>query len=347
MDHPNIAKVLDGGATETGRPYFVMELVRGTKITDYCDQHQLAPRERLELFIQACRAIQHAHQKGIIHRDIKPSNILVASNDGVPVPKVIDFGIAKATQGRLTDQTVYTAFEQFIGTPAYMSPEQAEMSLNEVDTRTDIYSLGVLLYELLTGKTPFDPTELVASGLEAMRRTIREKEPARPSTRLSTMMEGELTTTARQRHTEAPRLIHLLRGDLDWIVMKCLEKDRTRRYETANGLAMDIQRHLGNEPVVARPPSKLYEFQKTVRRHKFGFAAAGAVVAALVLGLGISTWMFFKEKQARQRAVAAEHEQIRLREEAQKSRAEAEAGQQKARTEAAKSQQVAQFLKDM
>jgi serine/threonine protein kinase len=333
MDHPNIAKVLDGGATETGRPYFVMELVRGIRITDYCDQHQLPPRERLELFIQVCRAIQHAHQKGIMHRDIKPSNILVASNDGAPVPKVIDFGIAKATQGRLTDQTVYTAFEQFIGTPAYMSPEQAEMSLNEVDTRTDIYSLGVLLYELLTGKTPFDATELVASGLEAMRRTIREKEPARPSTRLSTMMEGELTSTARQRHTEAPKLIHLLRGDLDWITMKCLEKDRTRRYETANGLASDVQRHLADEPVVARPPSKLYEFQKTVRRHKFGFGAAAALIAVLLGGIVVS-------RREATRALRAEQQQIRLRK-------QAESNEQKAQTEASKSQHIAQFLEDM
>jgi TPR repeat protein/serine/threonine protein kinase len=340
MDHPNIAKVLDAGATGTGRPYFVMELVRGSKITDYCDQHQLSPRARLELFIQVCRAVQHAHQKGVMHRDIKPSNILVASDDGAPVPKVIDFGIAKATQGRLTDQTVYTAFEQFIGTPAYMSPEQAEMSLNEVDTRTDIYSLGVLLYELLTGKTPFDPTELVASGLEAMRRTIREKEPARPSTRLSTMMEGELTSTARQRHTEAPRLIHLLRGDLDWVVMKCLEKDRARRYETANGLAGDIQRHLNCEPVVARPPSRLYEFQKTVRRHKFGFAAAAALTLVLALGVLIST-------REAIRATHAERQQSALRLQAEQARTRAETGEKRAETEAARSEQVASFMKDM
>jgi eukaryotic-like serine/threonine-protein kinase len=292
MDHPNIARVLDAGATEKGRPYFVMELVRGIKITDYCDQNQLSPRQRLEVFIQVCRAVQHAHQKGIIHRDIKPSNILVASNDGVPAPKVIDFGIAKATQGRLTDQTVYTAFEQFIGTPAYMSPEQTEMSLYDIDTRTDIYSLGVLLYELLTGKTPFDAKELMASGFDAMRKTIREKEPVRPSTRLSTMMEGELTTTARQRHTEAPKLIHLLRGDLDWIVMKCLEKDRTRRYDTANGLAMDIQRHLSNEPIVARPQSPGYRFQKMVRRNKLAFIAAGGIAAALLLGLAGVFWQW-------------------------------------------------------
>jgi serine/threonine protein kinase/WD40 repeat protein len=304
MDHPNVAKVFDAGATETGRPYFVMELVRGIKITDYCDQHQLSPRERLELFIQVCRAIQHAHQKGVIHRDIKPSNILVASDDGLPVPKVIDFGIAKATQGRLTDQTVYTAFEQFIGTPAYMSPEQAEMSLNDIDTRSDIYSLGVLLYELLTGKTPFDATELVASGLEAMRRTIREKDPARPSTRLSTMMEGELTTTARQRHTEAPKLIHLLRGDLDWIVMKALEKERARRYETANGLAMDIQRHLRDEPIVARPQSSAYRLQKLVTRNKLPFTAAGAVAAALVLGLVGILWQWRQSERNHQQAQA-------------------------------------------
>src|SRR5437016_9460621 len=247
MDHPNIAKVLEAGATDTGRPYFVMELVRGIKITDYCDQNNLSTQERLDLFMQVCRAIQHAHQKGIIHRDIKPSNILVTLNDGAPLPKVIDFGIAKATQGKLTDRTLFTAFEQFIGTPAYMSPEQAEMSAQDIDTRSDIYSLGGLLYELLTGQTPFDSKELLEAGLDEMRRTIQEKQPQRPSTKLSTMMEGELTITARHRHTDAPKLIHLLRGDLDWIVMKALEKDRARRYETANNLAMAVQRYLAEE----------------------------------------------------------------------------------------------------
>src|SRR6184192_1225072 len=222
MDHPNIAKVLEAAATDTGRPYFVMELVRGIKITDYCDRNQLPTSERLALFIKVCQAIQHAHQKGIIHRDIKPSNILVTLHDGVPVPKVIDFGIAKATQGRLTDQTLFTAFEQFIGTPAYMSPEQAEMSGLDIDTRCDIYALGVLLYELLTGETPFDARELLASGLDKMRHTIREQEPERPSTRLNTMLNADLTTTATQRRTDAPKLVHLLRGDLDWIVMKAL-----------------------------------------------------------------------------------------------------------------------------
>jgi serine/threonine protein kinase len=307
MDHPNIAKVLDAGASETGRPYFVMELVRGIKITEFCDQENLSTEQRLNLFILVCQAVQHAHQKGIIHRDLKPSNILVADHDGVPVPKVIDFGVAKATTDqRLTDKTLFTAFEQFIGTPAYMSPEQAKLSGLDIDTRTDIYSLGVLLYELLTGKTPLDQKELVASGLDEMRRTIREREPVRPSTRLSTMLEGELTTTAKHRRTEVPRLIHQVRGDLDWIVMKALEKDRARRYETANGLADDVQRYLASEPVAARPPSKLYRLQKLARRNKLASAAAGAVTAALILGLAGTTWEYHKERVARQRAEASE-----------------------------------------
>jgi serine/threonine protein kinase len=258
MDHPNIARIFDGGATATGRPYFVMELVRGVSITEYCDAQRLPAAKRLELFTQVCRAIQHAHQKGIIHRDIKPSNILVTLHDGVPVPKVIDFGIAKATQAELTEKTVYTQFQHFIGTPAYMSPEQAEMGGLDIDTRSDIYSLGVLLYELLVGKTPFDSKELLAAGLDEMRRTIREREPPRPSTRLRSMAGKELTSTAERREAEAPKLISLLRGDLDWIVMKCLEKDRTRRYEAATGLSTDVQRYLDNEPVLARPPSVAY-----------------------------------------------------------------------------------------
>jgi WD40 repeat protein len=292
MDHPNIAKVFEAGATETGRPYFVMELVRGLKITDYCDQNQIATRQRLALFIKVCQAIQHAHQKGIIHRDIKPSNILVTLHDGVPVPKVIDFGIAKATKGRLTDLTVYTDLHQFIGTPAYMSPEQAEMSGLDIDTRTDIYSLGVLLYELLTGQTPFDPKALLQSGLDGMRKTICETEPLRPSTRLSTMVGSHLSLVAQSRGTEPPRLIGLVHGDLDWIVMKSLEKDRRRRYETANGLAMDLERHLRNEPIVARPQSFAYRFQKLVRRNRLAVAAAGAVLVALLFGIVGVFWQW-------------------------------------------------------
>ncbi len=321
MDHPNIARVLDAGATETGRPYFVMELVRGIKITDYCDQNHLDTRQRLDLFVQVCHAIQHAHQKGVIHRDIKPSNILVTLHDGVAVPKVIDFGIAKAIEGKLTDQTLFTAYEQVIGTPAYMSPEQAEMSGLDIDTRSDIYSLGVLLYELLTGRTPFDPKKLLQSGLDEMRRTLREKEPQRPSIMLTTLQGRELTAIAEQRQAESPKLISLLRGDLDWIVMKALEKDRRRRYETANGLAVDINRYLNNEPVIARPPSQLYRFQKLVRRNKIVFAAGAAVAAALIIGLGTSTCLFLMERSARQRAVAAERQQARLRQEAELARA--------------------------
>ena len=333
MDHSHIAKVLDAGATETGRPYFVMELVRGVKITDFCDENNLSTDERLKLFIQVCQAVQHAHQKGIIHRDIKPSNILVTVNDGVPVPKVIDFGIAKATQGRLTDHTLFTAFEQFLGTPAYMSPEQAVMTSLDIDTRSDIYSLGVLLYELLTGKTPFDQKELLAAGLVVMRQTILEREPERPSARLSTMAVDALTTTANRRQTEAPRLIHSVRGDLDWIVMKSLEKDRARRYETANGLAADIQRHLNDEPVNACPPSGFYRLQKAIRRNRLAFGAAGAVALALVAGVIVSS-------SEAVRATRAEQQQNNLRKAAEQSqRVEV---QQRREAEAARAEEARQ-----
>ncbi len=312
MDHPNIAKVYDAGATDTGRPYFAMELVRGIPITEYCDQNHSTPVQRLKLFTDVCHAIQHAHQKGVIHRDIKPSNILITLHDGVPVPKIIDFGIAKATQGDLTDKTIYTRFQQFIGTPAYMSPEQAEMSGLDVDTRSDIYSLGVLLYELLTGTTPFDAKELMKAGMDELRRTIRETEPVRPSNRLSGMTAADSTGTARRCGMEPQRLITLLRGDLDWIVMKCLEKDRTRRYETANGLAMDIQRYVNNEPITARPPSAAYRFRKAVRRNKLAFGAAAAVVLALLLGIiatgwGLS-WALRERATAEQERITAEQE---------------------------------------
>jgi eukaryotic-like serine/threonine-protein kinase len=322
MDHPNIARVLDAGATEAGRPYFVMELVGGVKITDYCDQHHLNTRQRLDLFIQVCRAIQHAHQKGIIHRDIKPSNVLVATHDGAAVPKVIDFGIAKATQGRLTDQTLFTAFEQFIGTPAYMSPEQAELGGLDIDTRSDIYSLGVLLYELVTDRTPFDAKELVEAGLEAMRRTIREKEPLKPSTRLTQEIQAatarlggksERETASADRLVEMKERVKLLRGDLDWIVMKCLEKDRARRYETANGLAMDVERHLNQEPVVARPPSRLYRAHKFIRRNRVTAALATAMATVLVLGVVVSSWLAVQARRA-------EREQSRLRRETEIAR---------------------------
>jgi len=306
MDHPNIAKVLDAGATETGRPYFVMELVRGNKITEFCDENKIPTEDRLKLFIQVCQAIQHAHQKGVIHRDIKPSNILVTVNDGVPVPKVIDFGIAKATNNQpLTDKTLFTAFEQFIGTPAYMSPEQAELSGVDIDTRTDIYSLGVVLYELLTGGPPFDQKMLLAAGLDEMRRTIREVEPVKPSTRLTQeLVAADVSPlqshpeNARNVRADSRRLLQEIKGDLDWIAMKCLEKDRARRYETANGLAMDIERHLNCEPVVARPPSRLYEFQKTVRRHWFGFAATATLILVLTLGVAVSAWQALRARQA-------------------------------------------------
>ncbi len=317
MDHPNIARVLDAGATETGRPFFVMELVRGFKVTEYCDANHLDTTQRLHLFILICQAIQHAHQKGIIHRDIKPSNILVTLHDGVPVPKVIDFGIAKATEAQLTEKTLFTAYAQIIGTPAYMSPEQAEMSGLDIDTRADIYSLGVLLYELLTGRTPFDPKQLLQSGFDEMRRTLREREPQRPSTILTTLQNEELTATAQQRHVEPPKLISQLRGDPDWIVMKALEKDRKRRYETANALAMDIQRYLNNEPVFARPPSRTYRLQKLVRRNKAVFASGFAITLVLIVGLTTSTWLFFREREARKRAVDAEQQEAGLRQQAE------------------------------
>ena len=290
MDHPHIAKVLDGGATDAGRPFFVMELVQGIPITRFCDESRFSTAQRLELFGQVCSAIQHAHQKGIIHRDIKPSNILVTLHGDKPVPKVIDFGIAKATQQRLTEKTLFTQFQQFIGTPAYMSPEQASLSGLDIDTRSDIYSLGVLLYELLTGKTPFDTKSLLSAGYEEIRRVIREVDPPRPSTRLSTLAGEELASMARQHDTDPKKLGVLMRGDLDLIVMKALEKDRTRRYETANGLAMDLQRYLNNEPVSAVAPSAGYKLRKFVRRNRKTVGISIIIAALLVAWIATSAW---------------------------------------------------------
>jgi WD40 repeat protein/serine/threonine protein kinase len=296
MDHPGIARVFDAGATEAGRPYFVMELVRGTKITDYCDQNNLSVRARVELFIKVCHAVQHAHQKGIIHRDLKPSNILVTELDKEAVPKVIDFGIAKATETRLGDQTSFTALGQLIGTPAYLSPEQAGLGGTDIDTRTDIYSLGVLLYELLTGHLPFDPRELARNGLDEIRRIIREQQPPRPSTRLTQQLA--LTANDALAKSKIENQKSKVTADVDWIVMKCLEKDRARRYPTANGLAADLQRQLNNEPVLARPPSRLYEFQKSLRRHWVGFASLGAILAILAIGVLVSTFEAVRARKA-------------------------------------------------
>ncbi len=321
MDHPNIAKVLDAGATPSGRPYFVMELVRGVPITDYCDTHNVDMRARQELFIPVCQAIQHAHQKGIIHRDIKPSNIMVTLHDGLPVPMVIDFGVAKATSTQLTEKTLFTRYEQMIGTPAYMSPEQAEMSGLDIDTRSDIYSLGVLLYELLTGTTPFSKHTLASAAVGEIQRIIREEEPPKPSTRLSDLsstskggrdgsaagaaLRTSVQDISRHRHTDPVSLRRFLRGDLDWIIMKCLEKDRGRRYETANGLANDIRRHLNDEPVVAGPPGAGYRLRKFIRRHRAAFAAGSVVTLGLVIGLLATAYGFVAARSAERVAVAA------------------------------------------
>ncbi|MCW5550698.1 MAG: protein kinase [Verrucomicrobiae bacterium] len=350
MDHPNIAKILDAGITgggesqisdlksqiHPGRPYFVMELVKGIPLTDYCDQTQLSTHDRLQLFLQVCQAVQHAHQKGIIHRDLKPSNILVTEIDGKPVPKIIDFGVAKALGQRLTERTLFTAFAQMVGTPAYMSPEQAALSGVDIDTRSDIYALGVLLYELLTGVTPFDQETLSRSALDEVRRQIREVEPPKPSTRLRTLGE-KLTEVAQQRQTEPATLTRLVQGDLDWIVMKCLEKDRARRYETASALAEDLRHHLQHEPVKAGPPGTVYRARKFARRHRMGVALAGSVTLALIAGLIVSLIGFREARQERDHAVAAETE-------AEKQQARAE---QMALKEAVQRQRAEQLLRRM
>lgn len=351
MDHPNIAKVLDAGTTPSGRPFFVMELVHGVPITEYCDANRLTPRQRLELFVPVCHAIQHAHQKGIIHRDVKPSNVLVTMYDDRPVPKVIDFGVAKAVEQRLTEKTLFTRYGNLVGTFEYMSPEQAELNAFGVDTRSDVYSLGVLLYELLTGTTPLDRQRLRSAALAEMIRIIKEEEPPRPSIRLST--SATLPKTADARRTEPARLASLVRSELDWIVMRCLEKDRTRRYETVSGLAKDIERYLRDEPVEACPPKLAYRLRKTFRRYRapiivaaaFLALASGAAVAGTFLAIDARRSAQVATRE-RNRAEQQREEADRQRQAAERERARAEAAERQAHEEAAAAKAVRDFLTD-
>ena len=347
MDHPSIAKVLDGGLTETGRPFFVMEYVKGVPITEYCDATRLSVPERLNLFVQVCHAVQHAHQKGIIHRDLKPSNILVAPYDDKPVPKVIDFGLAKAIHQSLTERTLHTAHETVLGTPLYMSPEQAQLNNLDVDTRSDIYSLGVLLYELLTGTTPLEKQRFKEAVWDEIKRIIREEEAPRPSTRLSS--SNTLASLAAGRQIEPERLTKLVRGELDWIVMKSLEKDRARRYETANGFAMDVQRFLAGDPVLAVPPSTTYRLRKFARKHRAGLATAAAIMLLLVAGVALSTWQAVRATNAEAAALAErdQKEQARQAEEAQRKEAETQRDRAaKAEKEAKEQAAIAQAVND-
>jgi serine/threonine protein kinase/tetratricopeptide (TPR) repeat protein len=332
MDHPGIARVFDAGATATGRPYFVMEYVKGVPITQFCDEQNLSPRERLELFGMVCQAIQHAHQKGIIHRDIKPSNVLVSMQDGRPLVKVIDFGIAKATAAHLNEKTAFTEDRQLIGTPQYMSPEQANFGAGDIDTRADIYSLGVLLYELLTGSPPFDPRRLRSAAFNEIQRIIREEDPPRPSTRLSTLGE-RLTTIAQHRQSEPGRLRKLVRGDLDWIVMKAIEKDRTRRYESASALAADLSRHLRDEPISARPSSTVYHLAKFAKRNRLLVGCAAALLLVILGGVVSTTLMAVRARRERHVAVM--------------NRVLAEQQRQVAEQERQKTQAVNAFLSDL
>jgi serine/threonine protein kinase/tetratricopeptide (TPR) repeat protein len=349
MDHPNIARVFDAGTTESGRPYFVMELIEGVPITRYCDERRLTFAERLRLFVPVCEAIQHAHQKGIIHRDIKPGNVLVARYDGRAVPKVIDFGVAKAVGVRLTEETLQTGLGTVIGTPEYMSPEQAEPGQADIDTRSDIYALGVLLYELLTGTTPLQPARAAGVGLLELLRRVREEEPPRPSTRAGTT--EETSVVAANRGVEAKKLSRLMRGDLDWIVMRCLEKDRARRYATANGLARDIDRYLNDEPVEARPPSRGYRLRKFARKNRGLLAGAAALVLVLAAATGVSAWQAVRAREAegvanqeREQAVAEKDRADKERERAVLERGRAEKERVRADEQAAIADAVNNFL---
>lgn len=315
MDHENIARVFDAGMTDTGQPYFVMELVRGVPLTEFCDHHKLNARARLDLFLTICSAVQHAHQKGIIHRDLKPTNVLVTLRDGRAVPKVIDFGLVKAIAQSLTERTIYTRFAAMMGTPAYMSPEQAEMSSVDVDTRSDIYSLGVMLYELLTGSTPLTADRLNEAGFDELRRIIREEEPPRPSTRFSTLANDLVTTISANRQMEPVKLRSLMKGDLDWIVMRSLDKDRGRRYPTAAAMAEDVARFLADQPVEARPPSQLYRFAKFARRNRVALTTATTVFTALIAGTALSVWQAGVAYDAMQQARKAETDANRSRDE--------------------------------
>jgi serine/threonine protein kinase/tetratricopeptide (TPR) repeat protein len=340
MDHPHIARVFEAGETETGRPFFVMEFVRGQPLTSFCDTERLSLEQRLQLFISVCHGVQHAHQKGIIHRDLKPGNVLVAAHDGKPIPKIIDFGIAKALATPLAARTVYTQLHSFLGTPAYTSPEQMEMGGIDVDTRSDVYSLGVLLYELVAGVVPFDAKLLGEGGIVAMRAAVREADAPRPSQRLAELPPQELARIARDRGTESTNLIRRVKGDIDAVTRRCLEKDRTRRYPTAAELAADVQAHLDGLPIVARNPGPLYRAGKFVRRHKPAVAGSAAVLIALVGGLIAASILLVREKAARSAAVAAGHAENAMRAKADLSAAEA-------RLAAGKSEQVALFMKDM
>jgi eukaryotic-like serine/threonine-protein kinase len=353
MDHPNIAKIHDGGATDSGRPYFVMELVRGVPITEFCDQRRFTTRQRLELFVTVCQAVQHAHQKGIIHRDLKPSNVLVTLHDVVAVPKIIDFGIAKATTQPLTERTLFTNFAQMMGTPLYMSPEQAEMNGLDVDTRSDVYALGVLLYELLTGTTPFESQTLKKVGLDEIRRMIREEEPPTPSQRLSTLAAQDCGTVSERRGADSRRLGQVLRGELDWIVMKALEKDRNRRYESVSAFAVDVQRYLNDEAVAACPPSAGYRLRKYVRRNRRVLAMVGVVAASLITATAVSIWQAARATDAQHQAeadrkqVEADRDRARAAEgKAETNLERAKEAEKRATTEAAIARAVNNFLQD-